>query len=205
MKFCLCLLRAVVSTAMGAMLKGVFGFVFESKRQKHELELARETRANDNFLRLQNSLAQQGNGEYVSFSRRVIAFMGVGTCCGCLCVLLCTIFPQAEFLSITNASGEGRTEWLFGLLSYPASQDPLLLSSGHLAFMGQTALCGILGFYFGPCTKKMSDINQTLIVGISGTTSTIFLNELVNPVLATITGVLTIIILGQKLYDRYKK
>lgn len=51
----------------------------------------------------------------------------------------------------------------------------------------------------------MSDINQTLIVGISGTTSTIFLNELVNPVLATITGVLTIIILGQKLFDRYKK
>jgi len=140
------------STAMGAMLKGVFGFVFESKRQKHELELARETRANDNFLRLQDSLAKQGNGEYVSFSRRIIAFMGVGTLC--LCVLLCTIFPQAEFLSITNASGEGRTEWLFGLLSYPASQDPLLLSSGHLAFMGQTALCGILGFYFGPAPKR---------------------------------------------------
>lgn len=140
------------STAMGAILKGVFGFVFENRRQKHELELARESRANDNFLRLQDSLDKQGNSEFTSFSRRVIAFMGVGTLC--TCVLLCTIFPQAEFLSITNATGEGRTEWFFGLLSYPASQDPLLLSSGHLAYMGQTALCGILGFYFGPSPRR---------------------------------------------------
>ena len=130
------------STAMGAMLKGVFGIVFENRRQKHELDLARESRANDNFLRLQDSLSKQGNSEFTSFSRRCIAFMGVGTLC--ICVLLCTAFPQAEFLSITNASGEGRTEWLFGLLSYHQPR-PALLSSGHLAYMGQTALCE-LGF-----------------------------------------------------------
>ena len=96
------------STAFGAVLKGGFGMLFESRRQKHELELARESRANDNFIRLQDSLAKQGTSEFTSFSRRIIAFMGVGTLC--LCVLLCTVFPQAEFLSITNASGEGRTE-----------------------------------------------------------------------------------------------
>ena len=140
------------STAFGAVLKGGFGMLFESRRQKHELELARESRANDNFLRLQDSLAKQGTSEFTSFSRRIIAFMGVGTLC--LCVLLCTVFPQAEFLSITNASGEGRTEWFFGLLSYPASQDPIYISSGHLAYMGHTALCGILGFYFGPSPKR---------------------------------------------------
>jgi hypothetical protein len=148
----LMLLTGGGSTAMGAMLKGAFGFVFENRRQKHELELAREARANDNFLRLQDNLSKQGSSEFVSISRRIIAFMGVGTLC--LCVLLCTIFPQAEFLSITNASGEGRTEWFFGFLSYPASQEPLHLSSGHLAYMGQTALCGILGFYFGPSPKR---------------------------------------------------
>lgn len=148
----LMLLTGGGSTAMGAMLKGAFGFVFENRRQKHELELAREARANDNFLRLQDNLSKQGSAEFVSISRRIIAFMGVGTLC--LCVLLCTIFPQAEFLSITNASGEGRTEWFFGFLSYPASQEPLHLSSGHLAYMGQTALCGILGFYFGPSPRR---------------------------------------------------
>ena len=44
-------------------------------------------------------------------------------------------FPSRIHL-VTNATGEGRTEWLFGLLSYPSSQDPIILSSGHLAYMG---------------------------------------------------------------------
>ena len=137
---------------MGAMLKGGFGMLFESRRQKHELELARESRANENFLKLQTKLAEGGNNEFRDFSRRIIAFMGIGTLC--LCVLFCTLYPSAEFLSITNAHGEGRTEWLFGLISYPASQDPIILSSGHLAYMGHTALMGILGFYFGPSPSR---------------------------------------------------
>jgi hypothetical protein len=148
----LMLLTGGGSTAMGAMLKGGFGMLFENRRQKHELELARESRANENFLKLQTELAKGGNNEFRDFSRRIIAFMGIGTLC--LCVLFCTIFPQAEFLSITNASGEGRTEWFFGFLSYPASQDPITLSSGHLAYMGHTALMGILGFYFGPSPNR---------------------------------------------------
>jgi hypothetical protein len=148
----LMLLTGGGSTAMGAVLKGVFGFIFENKRQKHELELARESRANDNFIRLQKQLSESGDTESVSYTRRFIAFCGIGTYC--LCILLCTVFPQAEFISITNATGEGRTEWLFGLLSYPASQDPIILSSGHLAYMGQTSLCAILGFYFGPSPRR---------------------------------------------------
>ena len=148
----LMLLTGGGSTAMGAMLKGGFGMLFEGRRQKHELELARESRANENFLKLQTKLAEGGNNEFRDFSRRIIAFMGIGTLC--LCVLFCTLFPSAEFLSITNAHGEGRTEWLFGLISYPASQDPITLSSGHLAYMGHTALMGILGFYFGPSPSR---------------------------------------------------
>lgn len=148
----LMLLTGGGSTAMGAILKGVFGFAFETRRQKHELELARESRANENFLKLQDNLANQGTSEFTSFSRRVIAFMGVFTLC--TAILLSTCFPTVQWVSITNASGEGRTEWLFGLLSYPASQDPITLSMGHLSYMGQTALCGILGFYFGPSPRR---------------------------------------------------
>ena len=148
----LMLLTGGGSTALGAMLKGGFGMLFEGRRQKHELELARESRANENFLKLQAELAKVGNNEFRDFSRRISAFMGIGTLC--LCVLFFTLYPSAEFLSITNAHGEGRTEWCFGLISYPASQDPITLSSGHLAYMGHTALMGILGFYFGPSPNR---------------------------------------------------
>ena len=50
----------------------------------------------------------------------------------------------------------------------------------------------------------MNDLNPTIILGASGTGTTIILNEMVNPVLATITGVLTILILSQKLYANFK-
>jgi predicted ATPase len=50
----------------------------------------------------------------------------------------------------------------------------------------------------------MNDLNPTIILGASGTGTTIILNELVNPALATITGVLTILILSQKLYANWK-
>ena len=56
----LMLLTGGGSTAMGALLKGVFGYIFEGKRQKHELELARESRANDNFIQLQKQLSENG-------------------------------------------------------------------------------------------------------------------------------------------------
>jgi hypothetical protein len=51
------------STAMGAILKGVFGYVFEARQQKHDIEMAREARANDNFLRLQAELVKAGTSE----------------------------------------------------------------------------------------------------------------------------------------------
>ena len=51
----------------------------------------------------------------------------------------------------------------------------------------------------------MENLNPTIILGAGGTTTTIILNELVNPVLATITGVLTILILSNKLYSILKE
>jgi hypothetical protein len=51
----------------------------------------------------------------------------------------------------------------------------------------------------------MNDLNPTIILGASGTGTTIILNEMVNPVLATITGILTILILSQKLYANYRE
>jgi hypothetical protein len=140
------------ATAIGALLKGVFGFIFEGKRQKHEMELARECRANDNFIKLQAELGKQGVGEFTAWTRRILAIMG--TASFCTAYILCVCFPTQNFLSVTNASGEGTTEILWGLISFPASQDPIVLSSGHLAFMAQGALMGILGFYFAPSPRR---------------------------------------------------
>jgi hypothetical protein len=141
------------STAMGAILKGVFGYVFEAKAQKHDLEMAREARANDNFLRLQAEISKGGTGEFVSFTRRCLAIIGVSTLC--TCIILCTLYPQAEIVTFTNADGEGVNEFLFGLISFQANQTPITISSGHISLMGCTVILPcILGFYFGPSGRR---------------------------------------------------
>ncbi len=82
------------STAMGAILKGVFGYIFEARQQKHDIEMAREARANDNFLRLQAELAKAGTSEFVSNTRRCLAVIGVSTLCAC--IVLCTLYPTQK-------------------------------------------------------------------------------------------------------------
>ena len=61
------------------------------------------------------------------------------------------------------------------------------------------------GILLWPIPKTMNDINPTLILGASGRGTTILLNELVNPALATVSAVLTILILLQKLYSNWKE
>ena len=112
------------STAMGAILKGVFGYVFEARQQKHDIEMAREARANDNFLRLQAESLKAGTSEFVSFTRRCLAIIGVSTLCAC--IVLCTLYPHAEIVTVTNADGEGYNEFFFGLFKWQAAQEPIL-------------------------------------------------------------------------------
>jgi hypothetical protein len=141
------------STAMGAILKGVFGMVFEARKQKHDLELARESRANDNFLRLQECLAKNPASESTSRVRKLLAVIGVSSLC--FSIIVCTIFPSAELIVLSNANGEGTTEILFGLISWQASQEPVEITTGHISLMGNlTILPCILGFYFGPSPRR---------------------------------------------------
>jgi hypothetical protein len=141
------------STAMGAILKGVFGMVFEARKQKHDLELARESRANDNFVRLQECLAKSGSSESTNRVRKLLACIGVSSLC--FSIILCTCFPSAELVVLSNATGEGRTEILFGLLSWQSPQKPIQITTGHISLMGNlTILPCILGFYFGPSPRR---------------------------------------------------
>ena len=141
------------SAAMGSILKGVFGIINDSRSAKHDMEMARESRGNENFLRLQEQIANSGQAETASKTRKLLATIGVSSMCAC--IVLCTLFPTQELVTFTNANGEGRTEFLFGLVSWPASQKPITISSGHISLMGNlTILPCILGFYFGPSPRR---------------------------------------------------
>ena len=62
-------------------------------------------------------------------------------------------FPKPSSFPSLMQTEKAEQNSFFGIISWPASQDPITLSSGHLAYMGQTALMGILGFYFGPSPR----------------------------------------------------
>ena len=71
-------------------------------------------------------------------TRRLLALILVSTLSAV--VILCTLFPSAEIITLTNPSGEGATEFLFGLITFPAKQTPISLTTGHLAtyFVGSS-------------------------------------------------------------------
>lgn len=141
------------STAMGAILKGVFGYIFETRQHKHDLEMAREARTSDNFLRLQAELNQGDGGKFVRGTRRLLAVIGMSTLSAV--TILCTLYPEAKIVTLTNLNGEGTNEILFGLISWQASQDQVTISSGHIALVTTTVVYpAIIGFYFGPSGKQ---------------------------------------------------
>jgi len=142
------------STAMGAILKGVFGYVFEARQQKHDLEMAREARNNDNFLRLQAEINQGGNSEFVSFTRRILAWIGLSTM-SCV-TILCCLWPEAPIVTCTGAvDGTGTNEILFGLFSWTSKSEEITVSSGHIALVTTTVVYpAIIGFYFGPSGRR---------------------------------------------------
>ena len=138
---------------MGAILKGVFGYIFEARQQKHDLEMAREARTSDNFLRLQAELNQGDGGKFVRGTRRMLAVIGMSTLSAV--TVLCTIYPEASIVTLSNLDGNAKNELLFGLISWTSSQEEVILSSGHIALVTTTVVYpAIIGFYFGPSGKQ---------------------------------------------------
>ena len=146
-------LTAGGSAALGSVLKGVFGAITDSRQQKFELELAREARGNEFALKFQEQLNNGEGGMFTRVTRRLLALILCSTLAAV--VILCTLFPTAEIVTITNADGEGINEVFFGLISWQAAQEPLTISSGHISLMGCTVILPcILGFYFGPSGRR---------------------------------------------------
>lgn len=141
------------SAALGSILKGVFGTIADNRQQKFELELAREARGNEFALKFQEQLNSGEGGMFTRATRRLLALILVSTLSAV--VILCTLFPSAEIVTLTNPSGEGATEFLFGLITFPAKQTPISLTTGHLATYFVVIICPmVVGFYYTPGGRK---------------------------------------------------
>ena len=141
------------SAAMGSVLKGVFGMLSDSRQQRFEIEMARETRNNEFALQFQNSLNSGEGGAFTRATRRMLALIGMGTLSFITCIT--AVYPSVPLVTLSNITGEGRNEFLFGLLSFQAAQAPMVVTTGHIAlFQATIVLPMIVGFYFTPGGRR---------------------------------------------------
>ena len=137
------------SAAMGSILKGVFGAITDSRQQKYEMEMARECRANEQALKFQQSLNSGPGGAFTRATRRMLALIGMCTFSFVTCIT--TVYPSVPLLTTTNITGEGKREFLFGLVNFPAEQAPMVVTTGSISlFSCSVVLPMIIGFYFTP-------------------------------------------------------
>ncbi len=141
------------SAAMGSILKGVFGAITDARQQKYEMEMARECRNNEFAMEFQKTLNSGPGGAFTRATRRMLALIGMFTLSFITCIT--TIFPSVPLISTTNITGEGKKEFLFGLISFPAEQAPLVVTTGHIALFEATVVLPlIIGFYFTPGGRR---------------------------------------------------
>ena len=141
------------SAAMGSILKGVFGAITDARQQKYEMEMARECRNNEFAVKFQATLNSGPGGAFTRATRRMLALIGMFT--PSFITSITTLFPSVPLVSITNITGEGKKEFLFGLISFPAEQAPLVVTTGHIALFEATVVLPlIIGFYFTPGGRR---------------------------------------------------
>ena len=141
------------SAAMGSVLKGVFGMLSDSRQQKFEIEMAREARNNEYALKFQQSLNSGEGGAFTRATRRMLALIGMGTLSFITCATC--LYPSVPLTTFSNITGEGRNEFLFGLISFQAAQAPMVVTTGHIAlFQATVVLPMIVGFYFTPGGRR---------------------------------------------------
>lgn len=141
------------SAAMGSILKGVFGMITDSRQAKYDMEMARECRNNEWALKFQQSLNSGEGGAFTRATRRMLALIGMCTFSFVTCIT--TVYPSIPILTSTNLTGEGERSFLFGLVTFPASQTPMVVTTGSISlFSCSVVLPMIIGFYFTPGGRR---------------------------------------------------
>ena len=94
--------------------------------------------------------------DHTKWTRRVLAIMFTSTFCAIM--LLCTIYPGAEWRVLALKPSPGTTEILWGLISWsttPNMEDyTVTLSSGAIVLAGLDLLALVLGSYFTPISRR---------------------------------------------------
>ena len=148
------LLGHLGSAAGGAILKAVIGLFNESQRNKHEQRLAEIQRDKD--FRIQFNEAS----DYTKHTRRVLAFLLVGTYCAIM--VLWALFPSQELVTLfqpsDEASGYGVRLLGFDLIGVetPTNMAKRLftVTTGHLILSNSYLLSFVVGAYFMPVGRK---------------------------------------------------
>ena len=141
------------SAAMGSILKGVFGAMTDSRQQKYEMEMAREARNNEFAIKFQEAINSGDGGAFTRATRRMLALIGMSTFSFVTCIT--TVYPSIPILTSTNLTGEGERSFLFGLITFPASQTPMVVTTGSISlFSCSVVLPMIIGFYFTPGGRR---------------------------------------------------
>ena len=125
----------------------------DARQQKYEMEMAREARNNEFAIQFQQALNNGPGGAFTRATRRMLALIGMSTLSFITCIT--TIYPSIPLISTTNITGEGKREFLFGLISIPAEQTALVVTTGHIALFEATVVLPlIIGFYFTPGGRR---------------------------------------------------
>ena len=141
------------AAVLGSLLKGIFGAIVDSREHRYQLEMAREVRTNEMALEFQQILNDPRDGKFTRATRRMLAVIGMSTLSFITCIT--AIYPSVPLLTHTNASGEGRNSFLWGLIDLQVSQTPMVLTTGHIAlFQATIVLPMIVGFYFTPGGRR---------------------------------------------------
>ena len=124
------------AAVLGSLLKGIFGAIVDSREHRYQLEMAREVRTNEMALEFQQILNDPRDGKFTRATRRMLAVIGMSTLSFITCIT--AIYPSVPLLTHTNASGEGRNSFLWGLIDLQVSQTPMVLTTGHIALFQAT-------------------------------------------------------------------
>lgn len=135
------------AVGLGSIFK-IFAGWMDSRAHLKELKEARKARNEEIFIKSQDNL-------FTRTTRRMLAIIGISTLA--IVTIHCTLIPDQTIITLKSvASGGEKTPWslLWGLVTIPPSNDPVQVTTGHLAIMNCVTFGMIIGYYYTPGGRK---------------------------------------------------
>ena len=137
---------------LGSIIKMGAGFL-DSRAATNEArenrKLLQRTEDAEHAIEFQKAVMGDGEaGLFARHTRRMLALIGVSTLA--VVTIHCVLFPYDAFITLPSvaSSGEGNKWFSLGFITLYRGNNPIQLTTGHLALMNLGSLQMILGFYF---------------------------------------------------------